>query len=148
MTAGAVAAVVAESDGLGEGHVEAQGPRHGRGDLGDLESVGESGALVILGKHEYLGLAGETTECRRMEDAVAVAFETRAERIGFLRHGTPTGADGARGEWCEEFVVAFLAQRTRSEIDGSGAGPGIDVCNAYCVGVIVAVHRECPGFTA
>jgi len=139
---------VSEGDGFGECDIEAQGPRDRRGDLGDFEGVGETGALVVLGEHEYLGLSGETPKCRGMEDAVTIALETRAEGVGFLRDGSPTGADGASRERREELIVAFLAQCARSEIDGSGAGPGVDVCNAHCIGVIVAVHGECPGFTA
>jgi hypothetical protein len=56
VAAGAVPAVVPERDGFGEGDVEAGGPGHGGGHLGDLEGVGEPGALVIVGKHEDLGL--------------------------------------------------------------------------------------------
>jgi hypothetical protein len=104
--------------------------------------------LVVLGKHEHLGFPGEATECRRMEDAVTIALETRAERVGFLRHGTAPGTDGPSRKRCEKFVVALLAQCARGEIDGSRARPGIDVCNAHCIGMIVAFHRECPGFTA
>ena len=59
---GAVAAVVAEGDGLGEGHIEAGGPGHGGGHLGDLEGVGQPGALVVVGEDEHLGLARQAAE--------------------------------------------------------------------------------------
>ena len=60
-----VAAVVAEGDGLGQGDVEPEHAGDGRGDLGDLEGVGEAGALVVVGEHEHLGLAGQAAERRR-----------------------------------------------------------------------------------
>ena len=43
-----VPAVVPEGDRLGEGHVEPAGPGDRRGDLCDLERVGQAGALVVL----------------------------------------------------------------------------------------------------
>ena len=94
--AGAVPAVVAEGDGLGEGDVEAERPGHRRGDLGDLEGVGEPGALVVVGEHEHLRLAGQAAERRGVEDAVAVALEARPPRVGLLGPGPlarrrPTG---------------------------------------------------------
>ena len=79
---GAVPAVVAEGDGLGEGHVEADGPGDGRGHLGHLQGMGEAGALVVVGEHEDLGLAGQASERRGVQDAVTVAFEAGAQRIG------------------------------------------------------------------
>ena len=92
MAAGAVAAVVAEGDGLGEGDVEAERPGHRRGDLGDLEGVGEPGALVVVGEDEHLGLAGQPAERRGVEDAVAVALEAGAPLVGLLGHGAVAGA--------------------------------------------------------
>ena len=64
VAARAVPAVVAEGDGLGEGHVEPAGPGDAGGDLGHLEGVGEAGALVVLGEDEDLGLAGQAAEGR------------------------------------------------------------------------------------
>ena len=57
---------------------------------------------MIIRKDEYLGLSGETTKCGGMENAVTIALETRAEGVGFLRDGSPTGADGASRERREE----------------------------------------------
>ena len=62
VAARAVAAVVAEGDGLGEGHVEPAGPGDAGGHLGDLEGVGQPGPLVVVGEDEDLGLAGQAPE--------------------------------------------------------------------------------------
>ena len=59
-----VPAVVTERDRLGERDVEPQRPRDPGGDLGDLERVGEPGALVVLREDEHLRLAGEPPERR------------------------------------------------------------------------------------
>ena len=84
VAARAVAAVVAERDRLGERDVEAERPGDRRGHLGDLEGVGEPGALVVVGEHEHLGLAGQAAERGGVQDAVAVAFEAGAARVGLL----------------------------------------------------------------
>ena len=82
---GPVPAVVAEGDGLGEGHVEAARAGDGGGDLGDLERMGQAGALVVVGEDEDLGLSGESAEGRgAVQDPVAVALEAGAERVGGL----------------------------------------------------------------
>ena len=54
------------------------------GHLGDLERVGEPGALVVVGEDEHLGLAGQAAERGGVQDAVAVALEAGAQRIGLL----------------------------------------------------------------
>ena len=79
-----VAAVVAEGDRLGERDVEAERPGDRRGHLGDLERVRQTGALVIVGEHEHLGLAGQPPERAGVQDAVAVALEAGSPRIGLL----------------------------------------------------------------
>ena len=93
----AVAAVVAEGDRLGERDVEPERPGHRRGHLGHLEGVGEPRALVVVGEHEDLRLAGQPAERRGVEDAVAVALEARAPLVGLLGPGPVAGADGPRG---------------------------------------------------
>ena len=62
MAARAVAAVVPEGDGLGQGHVQPAGPGDPGGHLGDLECVGQPGPLVVVGEDEDLGLAGQAPE--------------------------------------------------------------------------------------
>ncbi len=92
VSAGPVATVMAECNGFGQCHVEPEcaGDRHG--DLGDLESVGESRALVVLRKHKYLGFASQASERRCMQDAITVAFKARAKRIGLFCDGAVASA--------------------------------------------------------
>ena len=74
MAAGTVAAVMAEGDGFGQGDIEAAGTGDGGSDLRHLERVGEPGALMILGKDEDLGLAGQPAERGGMEEEPADAL--------------------------------------------------------------------------
>lgn len=120
--AGAVAAVVAEGDGFGECHIEAECARDGRGNLGDFERVGEARALVVIGEHEDLRLAGETAERRGVENAITVAFEARTKCIGFLGPTACSSADGTRGVRREEVVFTVLAFVSRDEIVSAGGG--------------------------
>ena len=121
VAAGPVPAVVTEGDGLGEGHVQPAGPRDGRGDLCHLERVGEAGALVVLGEHEDLGLAGQPAEGGGVEDAVAVALEAGAPEVGLLGPGPVAGARRARGARREERVLELLALLPPAGHDRSGA---------------------------
>jgi len=57
---GPVTTVVSECDRFSERHVQPERPTDRSGDLGDLERMGQSSALVIVGKHEDLGFAGES----------------------------------------------------------------------------------------
>ena len=91
---GAVAAVVAEGDGLGEGDVEAAGPGDAGGHLGHLEGVGQPGPLVVVGEDEHLGLAGQPPEGRGVQDPVAVALEAGPPRVGLLGPQPVAGAAG------------------------------------------------------
>ena len=84
VAARAVAAVVAEGDGLGERHVEPAGPGHAGGHLGHLQGVGEAGPLVVLGEDEDLGLAGQPAEGGGVQDPVPVPLEAGAPRVGLL----------------------------------------------------------------
>ncbi len=53
---GGVAQVVGQGNGLGKVLVKPQGPGNGAGNLGDLQGVGEPGAVVVsLGREENLG---------------------------------------------------------------------------------------------
>ena len=125
---GAVAAVVAEGDGLGEGDVEAERPGDRRGHLGDLEGVREARALVVVGEHEHLGLAGEAAERRGVQDAVAIALEARPPLVGLLGAVAVTGADGTRRARREQLVLELLAgdppDRSRRPRPASRRGRG------------------------
>src|SRR6516164_6776249 len=95
MPAGAMAAVVTERDGLSEGDVEPASPGDGRRHLRDLKSMGEAGALVVVGKDEHLGLAGQAPKRRTVQDAVPVPLKAGAEGIWLLRPGARAGAAGS-----------------------------------------------------
>ena len=90
VAAGTVPAVVAQGDGLGERHVEPAGPGDGRGHLGHLEGVGQPGPLVVVGEDEDLGLAGQPAEGGGVQDAVPVALEAGAPRVGLLGRARTT----------------------------------------------------------
>lgn len=107
-----VTAVVSQGDGFGECDVQSHRPCHRCGDLGNFESVGESGALVILRKHEYLGFARQPTKGRSVKNAVAVAFETRAQPIGFLGKCAVACARGAGRQRGQSLIVVFFACET------------------------------------
>jgi hypothetical protein len=95
MTSRAMPAVVAKRYGLGERNIEPKRTSDGCSYLCDLKGVCESCPLVIVGKDEDLGLAGETAKRRRMEDAVAVTLETCAVLVGFFGNGSVSGTNRA-----------------------------------------------------
>ena len=140
VTAGTMATVVPERDGLGERLVELERPSDPDGDLGHLEGVGESCALVVVGEDEHLGLAGEPAEGRgAMEDAVAVALEAGAHGIGGLRNRSVAGSDSQRGAVAqrrsfEQFTLlaceGFAARDSGAEVSmgvARGLGGGVPV---------------------
>ena len=76
-----VAEIMGERQGFGQVLVEPERPGDGAGDLGDLDRMGESGAVMIaLVIDEDLGLVLEPAEGGGMDDAVAVALEGGARR--------------------------------------------------------------------
>ena len=107
-------------DRLDERHVESQRLGDRAGHLGDLEGVGHARALVIVGEHEHLGLAGEPPERRIVQDPVAIALEARSERVGLLGDRPVAGSGGSRGSRREDRGVAFLAGLGR--VDGRSGG--------------------------
>ena len=123
VTARAVTAVVAERDGLGERHVQPERAGDRRGDLGDLERVGEPGALVVVGEDEDLGLAGQPAERAGVQDAVAVALEAGAPRSG-ASSTARLPAPGARWRaWRAWSLLALLALRRESTWSASRCRP-------------------------
>jgi hypothetical protein len=68
--------IVAKGDGLGESDVETKWPSHRCRDLSDFNGVGQSSALMVVGKDEYLSFACESTKCRRMQNAISISFKT------------------------------------------------------------------------
>jgi hypothetical protein len=119
----------------------ARDDRHGH--LGDLEGVGEAGALVVVGEHEHLRLAGQAPERRAVHDAVAVALEAGAPRVRFLLHRPSAGptarvAPGARW-WSSR---ASRTSRSATSISPTcGTGVGVGVAHRAAA---VAGHRRRP----
>ena len=82
-----------------------------RGHLGHLEGMGQAGALVIGGKDEHLGLAGQAAERGRVQDPVPVALEAGAPRIGLLGTGSKSGAHRPGGAGGQRLGLGSLAGR-------------------------------------
>jgi hypothetical protein len=76
MSARTMTTIVAKCDGFGESDVETKRSSHRCCDLSDFNSVGQSSALMVVGKDEYLSFACESTKCRRMQNAISISFKT------------------------------------------------------------------------
>ncbi len=145
MTTRAVAAVVADRHRFDQRHIEAQRLGDRTCHLGHFEGVGHAGALVIVGEHEHLGLAGETSERRVVQDAVAVAFEAGAERVGCFFERSVAGAVRAGGVRGEGFCFVFLAGGAGSDRGIADGGGGIGVGDHDVIGAMSG-HRCGPAF--
>lgn len=147
VSAGAVSAVVAERDGLGKGNIEPECTRDGGGDLCNFECMRESRSLMIIRKDEDLGLAGEATEGRGMQDAVAVALEARPKRVRCFLAGADARADGSRGGRAEQVVLVVFALFAMDETVRAGGGNGVGVGETDAVAGMsegVSPHGGCP----
>lgn len=84
--------------------------------------MGEPGALMILGKHEDLGLSGQAPEGLRVQYPIAVSFETGSERICFFGSDALSRAASAGRPGCQSSVLqvfSLLAENTSSiSVDG------------------------------
>ena len=109
MTARTMPAIVTKRDGLGESNVEAECARDCRCNLCDFECVGETGALMVVGKDKNLRFAGEPTKRGGMQNAVTIAFETGTEWIGLFGCGARACPDGSRCAGGKEGVFVVLA---------------------------------------
>ncbi len=102
MAEGRVADVVAERDRLDERLVQSKRPADRARDLCDLERVGHARAEVVAGAvDEDLRLVFEAAEGAAVDDAVAVAREIGAVRVGRFRPLAPArrcGEQRVRGE--------------------------------------------------
>ena len=130
VTPGAVATVVTEGDGLGQGHVEPAGPGDARGHLGHFQGVGQAGALVVVGEHEDLGLAGQPAEGRGVEDPVPIPLEAGPPAVGLLGPvavSGPGGPGGRRGQPLEVDLFPGLALQPRVGAGPTGAGVAVGV---------------------
>ena len=97
------------------------------GDLGDLEGVGQPGALVVGRVDHDLGLAGQPAEGGGVHDPVAVALEAGALVVGLLGYGPVPGARGegrARPQLLPLPLLAYLAVDQPARADG-GSGAGV-----------------------
>jgi hypothetical protein len=115
VAAGPVPAVVTEGDRLGERYVQPEGAGDRAGHLGDLESMGETGSLVVVREDEDLRLAGQPPEGGRVQDAVAVALEAGAPGVGrFLDRPVPCAVrprrQGGEGSVLVGLAVCALDQ--------------------------------------
>ena len=142
--AGAVAAVVPEGDGLGERHVETERLADGTSDLGDLERVREAGALVVVGEHEHLRLAGEAAEGVGVQDPVAVALEAGPEGIWLLFDDAIASARRACGERRQVIFVMLLPRRPTERGRRAGPGPRILVGEPHVAHGVTAHGRRPP----
>jgi len=102
---------------------------------------------MVVGEHEHLGLAGEATERRRMQDPVAIALEAGAEWVGRLGDGPPARATGARGPGGKGGVLGGLA-RLAVEHGDLAESDVILVGEAQRRPDTVAVHRRGPTHVA
>ena len=94
-----VAEVVAEPDRLDEILVQPQRTADAARDARRLERVRETRAeMVAFGVDEDLGLVAQAAECLRVDDAVAVALERRAQAAFLLREIAAAALVGAHGE--------------------------------------------------
>ena len=76
-----MAEVMRKRQRFGEVLIEAQCARERTGDLHDLQRMRQARSVVIAFViNEDLRLMGETSECRRMNDSVAVAAERTTGR--------------------------------------------------------------------
>ena len=92
-----MAEIVRERQRLGEVLVEPERARERAGDLGDLQGMGQPGAVMVaLVEDEHLRLVRQPAERRRMDDAVAVAPEVVAAALagsGMEPAAAPAGSD-------------------------------------------------------
>ena len=76
--------IVAKRDGLGERDVETKWSSNRGCDLSDFNGMGESSALMVVGKDKDLGFARKSTKCSRMQNAISISFKTSSQRVGFF----------------------------------------------------------------
>ena len=106
---GGVPQVVPQGDRLGQILVEPERPRDGAGDLGNLERMGEPGAVMIpLRGKENLRFVFEAAEGLAVQDPVAVPLVSRAVSTGLLLPLPSLGPGGKRRAGVQELELQFL----------------------------------------
>jgi hypothetical protein len=92
---GVVPEVVPQGDGLGQLLVQPEHLRDGARDLGDLERVGEPGAIVIAGgREEDLRLVLQPPEGLAVDDAIPIALKCGAHVVFDLGPEAPSRLGG------------------------------------------------------
>ena len=92
MAEGRVPQVVTQGGGFGQILIQAQGPGHGAGDLGDLQRVGQAGAVMIPHRRqEHLGLVHQPPEGLTVDDPVPIPLVLGAQGGGVLGPLSPPG---------------------------------------------------------
>ena len=92
--------VVRQADALHQVFVGAQGAGDGAGDLRDLQGMRQAGAVIIaLVIDEDLRLVLQAAESRGVQDAVAVALESRAVLRLLVGVDAPLGITAAAAVW-------------------------------------------------
>ena len=104
-----VAKIVPHTDRFDKILIQTQGTANRPRDLGDLEGMSQSSAVVIAARaNKYLSLVDQSAEALGVNDAIAIALELRAHCARFLctlplRAGTSHRTPG-------EDVVLYLFQ--------------------------------------
>ena len=98
-----MAEIVREGDGFGQVFVEAEKAGESAGDLGDLEGMGEAGAIVVAGLvDEDLGFVFEPSEGGGVNDPVAIPLKTGAELMFRLGVEASERSASERSVGCED----------------------------------------------
>ncbi len=86
---------------------------HGAGDLSDFDGMGQAVAeMVAKAGREDLGFGFQAAESAGMDDAVAVALEGVAVRMGGFRIAPPSALCHRKAEMAEHGVPGLLCGRS------------------------------------
>ncbi len=102
MAEGGMANVVRKADALRQVFVRLVDAGEGAADGGHFHRMRQAGAVVVgHAVHEDLRLIFQPPETFAVQDAVAVAREARAQRVGLLRVVPPQTLGAAGGVGCQ-----------------------------------------------
>ena len=119
-------------------------------ELRSLQAVGQARAVVVaLVIDEDLGLVGQPSERRRVDDAIAVALEGGAEGMARLVMNPPPAVGRVHGEGAEVRLVDGAVQRLHdlslSELSLGGLSRGALMAASRRAGRARKKRREEPG---
>jgi len=84
--------VMPQGNSLGQVLIEVQGTRYRAGDLGNLQSVGQSRYIVVTqGGNKDLGLMLKAAKGLAVNNAIPVALKGSTHGAGLLRFNPPLG---------------------------------------------------------